>query len=114
MATTPSNLPSTATPLSKPTPSPHSYADFQTELYTAGVLLGHKPPVTTDPNKLEAQARAALPLRSYNYVAGGAGERATMDANRQAFRSWKLVPRMLRNTSAKRVGVELFGVKYGA
>jgi isopentenyl diphosphate isomerase/L-lactate dehydrogenase-like FMN-dependent dehydrogenase len=48
------------------------------------------PAVTTDPNKLEAQAKEALPRKSYNYVAGGAGERATMDANRLAFRCWKV------------------------
>lgn len=48
------------------------------------------PAVTTDPNKLEAQAKEALPLKSYNYVAGGAGERSTMDANRLAFRCWKV------------------------
>ncbi|OBT50424.1 hypothetical protein VE04_08325, partial [Pseudogymnoascus sp. 24MN13] len=35
-----------------------------------------------------------------------------MDANRQAFRRWARVPRTLRDTSAKKVGVELFGVKY--
>ncbi|KFZ10798.1 hypothetical protein V501_05035 [Pseudogymnoascus sp. VKM F-4519 (FW-2642)] len=98
---------------SNPSPTPPNYSAFQTELYTSSILHGKKPLITTDPNKLEEQARAALPLRSYNYVAGGAGERATMDANRQAFRRWALVPRMLRDTSAKKVGVELFGVKYG-
>ena len=55
---------------------------------------GHKknkiPNVTTDPNKLEEQAKHHLGARSYNYVAGGAGERATMDANRLAFRQWKV------------------------
>ncbi|OBT88035.1 hypothetical protein VE02_02939 [Pseudogymnoascus sp. 03VT05] len=101
--------PSDPSPSSSATPN---YSAFQTELYTSSILHGVKPLVTTDPNKLEDQARAALPLRSYNYVAGGAGERATMDANRQAFRRWALVPRMLRDTSAKKVGVELFGVKY--
>ena len=53
------------------------------------------PLVTTDPNKLEAQARSILKPTAFNYVAGGAGERATMDANRLAFRQWKMVPRML-------------------
>ena len=48
------------------------------------------PTVTTNPNKLEDQAKEVLPRKSYNYVAGGAGERATMDANRLAFRSWKV------------------------
>ena len=29
-------------------------------------------------------------IRNFNYVSGGAGERATMDANRLAFRQWKV------------------------
>ena len=45
--------------------------------------------MTTDPNKLEEQAKQYLGVRSFNYVAGGAGEKATMDANRLAFRQWK-------------------------
>lgn len=46
--------------------------------------------MTTDPNALEAQAKKFMDVRSYNYVAGGAGEKATMDANRLAFRQWKV------------------------
>ncbi|KFY20256.1 hypothetical protein V493_07713, partial [Pseudogymnoascus sp. VKM F-4281 (FW-2241)] len=91
---------------------PPNYSSFQTHLYTNSILHNLKPPITTDPHKLAAQARAVLPLTAYNYVAGGAGSCATMDANRAAFRRWALVPRMLRDTSAKKVGVELFGVKY--
>lgn len=48
------------------------------------------PTIPTDPNKLEEQARHHLGARSYNYVACGAGEKATMDANRLAFRQWKV------------------------
>jgi lactate 2-monooxygenase len=66
------------------------YGAFQNEIYKAGMMNNILPTVTTDPNKLEAQAKVALPIKSYNYVAGGAGERATMDANRLAFRSWKV------------------------
>lgn len=55
-----------------------------------GLLKNVLPTVTTDPNKLEEQAKKALGARNYNYVAGGAGERATMDANRLAFRQWKV------------------------
>lgn len=36
-----------------------------------------------------------------------------MDANRLAFRQWKLIPRMLRETSIRDFSVELFGEKYG-
>ena len=62
------------------------------EIYQDGLLRNKVPTVTTDPNKLEDQARHHLGARSYNYVAGGAGEKATMDANRLAFRQWKVRP----------------------
>ena len=66
------------------------YGAYQMQIYTNGLLKNTLPTVTTDPNKLEEQAKQALGVRSYNYVAGGAGERATMDANRLAFRQWKV------------------------
>lgn len=52
--------------------------------------MGILPDVTTDPRLLEEQAKKSLGARSYNYVAGGAGEKSTMDSNRLAFRQWKL------------------------
>ncbi|GAT18743.1 oxidoreductase [Aspergillus luchuensis] len=67
-----------------------NYGDYQTEIYGRGALTGVLPNVTTDPRLLEAQAKKALGERSFNYVAGGAGEKATMDSNRLAFRQWKL------------------------
>ncbi|KZF20857.1 FMN-dependent alpha-hydroxy acid dehydrogenase [Xylona heveae TC161] len=95
-----------------PHPVARNYGAYQNEIYARGTLDNIKPTVTTDPNKLEEQAKKHLPATSYNYVAGGAGERATMDANRLAFRQWKLVPRMLRDTTHRDVTVELFGKKY--
>lgn len=89
-----------------------SYGSYQNQLYSEGLLAGRLPRVTTDPNKLEEQARSKLALGAYNYVAGGAGERATMDANRLAFRQWKVVPRMLVDTTKRDLGVELFGERY--
>lgn len=85
--------------------------------------------MTTDPNKLENQAKEHLGVRAFNYVAGGAGEKATMDANRLAFRQWKvkltfsttvfsgqwltvldqMIPRMLRPTTHRDLRVKLFG-----
>lgn len=71
------------------------------------------PHITTDPNKLEQQARTTMPSRSFAYVSGGAGERATMDSNRLAFRTWKLIPRMLRQTTSPRdLSVEVLGTRY--
>ena len=76
-------------------------------------MLGSLPIVTTNPNKLEEHAKSILKPTAFNYVSGGAGERATMDANRLAFRQWKLVPRMLRPTTHRDLTVTLFGEKYG-
>lgn len=66
------------------------YGAYQNEVYAAGMFHNIMPTITKDPNKLEAQAEKALSSKSYAYVAGGAGERATMDANRLAFRQWKV------------------------
>jgi len=54
------------------------YGKFQNEIYYNGLLKNAMPTVTTDPNKLEAQAKEHLGVTSFNYVAGGAGEKATM------------------------------------
>lgn len=66
------------------------YGAYQNEVYAAGMLNNIKPTITKDPNKLEEQARKQMSAPSYSYVAGAAGERATLDANRLAFRQWKV------------------------
>jgi len=66
------------------------YGSYQLEIYGKGMFHNIRPTVTTDPNKLEEQAEQVMNVNSFNYVAGGAGERATMDANRLAFRQWKV------------------------
>ena len=68
----------------------HNYGAYQTEIYGKGAAMGILPDVTTDPRLLEEQAKKSLGARSYNYVAGGAGEKSKMDSNRLAFRQWKL------------------------
>jgi hypothetical protein len=67
-----------------------NYGAYQNEVYAQGMFHNILPTITKDPNKLEAHAKEALSSKSYSYVAGGAGERATMDANRLAFRQWKV------------------------
>ncbi|KAI1436342.1 FMN-dependent dehydrogenase [Xylaria sp. CBS 124048] len=89
-----------------------AFSSYQTEIYARGLLHGLRPTVTTDPNKLRQQAKAAMREDAYNFIAGGAGEGATMDANRLAFRQWKIVPRMMRSTVPRDVGVTLFGTRY--
>ncbi|KAL2830264.1 FMN-dependent dehydrogenase [Aspergillus cavernicola] len=89
-----------------------NFGEYQSEIYGQGALLGQKPNVTTDPRLLEEQARKTLSSRSYNYVAGGAGEKATMDSNRLAFRQWKLIPKMLRKMDKQNLSVNIFGQEY--
>jgi hypothetical protein len=89
------------------------YGQYQLQIYAQGIFGGVKPSITTDPNKLREQAKQAMKPEAFNYIAGGAGEGATMDANRLAFRQWKIVPRMLRPTVPRDLKVELFGDTYG-
>lgn len=90
-----------------------TYGQYQVDLYMQAMMSGKKPIVTTDPNKLEQAAREAMTPEAFNYVFGGAGEQATMHANRLAFRQWKLIPRMLRPTLPRDLSVKLFGKTYG-
>ncbi|KAL2216967.1 oxidoreductase [Thermoascus aurantiacus ATCC 26904] len=89
-----------------------NYGQYQVEIYGKGALMNILPSVTTDPRLLEEQARKALGSRAFNYVAGGAGEKATMDSNRLAFRQWKLIPRMMKPMDGQDLSVDLFGQKY--
>ncbi|KEZ41998.1 hypothetical protein SAPIO_CDS6390 [Scedosporium apiospermum] len=76
------------------------------------LLSNHLPIVTTDPNALEEQARGAMETKSFKYIYRGAGELSTMDANRLAFRQWRIIPRVLKPASPRDLTTELFCVKY--
>ncbi|KAI0906374.1 glycolate oxidase [Ustulina deusta] len=91
---------------------PPPFCDYLTEIYAKGMLHGSLPPLTTDPNKLRLQAKQVMREEAYNYIVGGAGEGATMDANRLAFRQWKIVPRMMRPNAPRDLKVSLFGEQY--
>ncbi len=80
----------------------------QMEIYLNGVK-GQRPSQPLAPEELEEQARAVLPPAAYIYVAGGAGAEDTVRANREAFRRWRIVPRLLRDVSRRDLGVELLG-----
>jgi lactate 2-monooxygenase len=80
----------------------------QDRIYRDGIH-GRRPRVPTDFATLERRARRKARAIGWAYAAGGAGEGATMRANREAFERWKIVPRMLRDVSRRDIGVELFG-----
>jgi isopentenyl diphosphate isomerase/L-lactate dehydrogenase-like FMN-dependent dehydrogenase len=95
-----------------PTPL-QSGLERELEIYQLG-LAGRKPAIPVLLDALEAKAKEMLEPRAYDYVAGGAGGELTMRANREAFYHWRIVPRMLRNVSARDLSVELLGVKLPA
>ncbi len=80
----------------------------QDEVYRAGVY-GRRPRVPTGARALQRAARRRLGARAYAYVAGGAGHEATQRANTGAFDRWVVVPRVLRDVSARDTSAELFG-----
>jgi lactate 2-monooxygenase len=80
----------------------------QSDVYLAG-LRGRRPVVPFDAGKLEAAAKRRMSRKAYAYVAGGAGLESTIDANRAAFERRRIVPRVLRDVSARDTSAELFG-----
>jgi isopentenyl diphosphate isomerase/L-lactate dehydrogenase-like FMN-dependent dehydrogenase len=77
-------------------------------IYRAGVL-GRRPTIPTDFAELERRAATAMTPRAWAYVAGGAGEGATMRANRAAFERVRIVPRLLPGTAQRDLSTELLG-----
>jgi lactate 2-monooxygenase len=77
------------------------FADFQNEVYLNG-LMGVQPDLPFGWRDLRDAAYAVMSPQAVGYVEGSAGAEDTALANRQAFERWRLVPRMLRGTPAKR------------
>ncbi len=80
----------------------------QTAIYLGGVG-GRKPRVPVDDELRSEAARQKISANAWAYIAGGAGHMETMRANREGFRRWRIVPRMLRDVSERDTGIELFG-----
>jgi len=94
--------------------APRAYGiERQLQLYLAG-MQGQKPAQPVAIEELKGLARERLSPEAYGYVAGGAGGEATMQANREAFQRWRIVPRMLRNVEQRDLGVELLGARMPA
>ncbi|MDX3097057.1 lactate 2-monooxygenase [Streptomyces sp. ME01-24h] len=83
-------------------------ADHQYEIYLRG-LAGVRPALPTDLTRLEALAAERLAPGPFGYVAGSAGSGLTERANREALDRVRIVPRMLRDVSARDLSVEVLG-----
>jgi lactate 2-monooxygenase len=89
------------------------FGDYQYEVYLRG-LAGERPDLPFSAAELEDLAREKLDPGAFGYVAGAAGSEDTARANLEAFRRWRIVPRMLRDVSRRDLSVELFGTRLPA
>lgn len=85
----------------------------QMEIYEWG-LIGKAPSQPVSVEDLAREAKATLKPEAYDYLAGGAGSEDTMRENREAFRRWRIVPRLLRDVARRDLGVEILGMKLPA
>jgi L-lactate dehydrogenase (cytochrome) len=83
-------------------------ADYYREIYLRG-LGGETPSIPVPVADLEAKAMAAMDPKAANYVWAGAGTEDTIDANVEAFRRRRIVPRMLRDVSARDLSTTVLG-----
>lgn len=83
---------------------------------SASPLLAQQEDVTGPVNvhEFEAIAKRKLHKLAYDFIAGGVEDELTLRANREAYRHWYLVPRVMTDVSNVDTSVELFGVKVEA
>jgi L-lactate dehydrogenase (cytochrome) len=84
------------------------FADYYREIYARG-LGGETPSIPVPIAELELLAAEAMDERAANYVFAGAGSESTIDANRDAFRRHRIVPRMLRDVAARDLSTTVLG-----
>jgi lactate 2-monooxygenase len=87
-----------------------NFSDYQFEIYQRG-LGGVRESLPVTFGELERQAHAAMSEEMVAYVAGGAGNEHTQDANVYAFDRWGLIPRMLVGAAQRDMSIDLFGKK---
>lgn len=84
------------------------FGNYQYEIYLKG-LAGELPALPIGWSALEAAAEATLDAGARGYVFGGAGTEDTQRENLEAFRRWRLVPRMLRDVAVRDLTTTIVG-----
>ncbi len=84
------------------------FADYYREIYMRG-LGGETPAIPVAVADLERHAIEAMDPRAANYVGAGAGSEDTIDANAEAFRRRRIVPRMLRDVAERDLSTTVLG-----
>ena len=85
------------------------FGDYYREIYAKGMLAGERPAQPIDWRELERAAEERLDERAVAYIWGGAGREDTMRANLDAFRRWRIVPRVLRDIAERDLSTTLLG-----
>ncbi len=80
----------------------------QSSIYRNGVY-GHRPVVPTSPDALAAAARRRMTRTGWSYVSGGAGAQRTVEANREAFGRYRIVPRQMVDVGERSLATTLLG-----
>ncbi|RAH65294.1 FMN-linked oxidoreductase [Aspergillus aculeatinus CBS 121060] len=88
-----------------------THRNYQPEIYSQGATSGVTPAVAIDPRQLEEQAKTALGVRSFNYIAGGAREKATMvrqqSAGVSSMNDVRSIPAQLKSRNAEKYRIEV-------
>ena len=83
----------------------------QSAIYRAGAQ-GREPKIPVRWPELVARAERAMSAEAWAYVHGSSGIESTAEVNADAFDAWRIVPRVLRDVSARDLGVKLLGHEY--
>jgi isopentenyl diphosphate isomerase/L-lactate dehydrogenase-like FMN-dependent dehydrogenase len=78
----------------------------QLEIYATG-----EPAQPTNLERLRLRAEEQLDPKAWGYLEGSAGSEDTARENLEAFRRWRIVPRMMRGVSQPDLSIELLGHK---
>ncbi|TFY77745.1 hypothetical protein EWM64_g6262, partial [Hericium alpestre] len=91
-------------------PNTNRWSAYMVQLYNTRIPPSIK---SFDFSRLEAEAREKTKEYhgAYMYTFGSAGSCDTARANVRALQQWRIVPRMLRDASARSLETTLFGVK---
>lgn len=57
----------------------------------------------------EKEAHKRLPRDALDYYRSGADEELTLEANKDSFKKWKILPRFLRDVARINMDLEVFG-----
>jgi isopentenyl diphosphate isomerase/L-lactate dehydrogenase-like FMN-dependent dehydrogenase len=89
------------------------FGNYQYEIYLKG-MAGEFPDLPVAWDALEAKADEVMDEGARGYVFGGAGTEDTQRENLEAFRRWRLLPRMLRDVSARDLRTKVLDTELAA